>query len=260
MAEAIVDDAAQVRRYPRGMMTAASGTTLAEVAALMGDVARANILSALMNGRALTASELAWHANVSAQTTSSHLGKLLEGRLITVERQGRHRYYRLASPQVAQALETLMILSSQGPKRHRPIGPRDAELRVARTCYDHLAGRLGVALADTMAAREHVIVQDGAGVVTDSGMRFLRDFGIEFERDNGNARTARPLCRLCLDWSERRPHLAGRVGASLYARCLDMGWVVRRKDSRAVMITDTGQAGFAETFQIPCSPMAEGPS
>jgi DNA-binding transcriptional ArsR family regulator len=258
-AEAIFGDPTPIQHYPEAMNSAVSGITLAEVAALMGDVARANILSALMDGRALTAGELAWHAKVSAQTTSGHLGKLLEGRLVAVERQGRHRYYRLGSPQVAQAIEGLMILSSHGPARHRPVGPRDLALRAARTCYDHLAGRLGVALADSLAAHEHVVLQAGAGAVTESGVRFLRDFGIELGADSGGSRHQRTLCRLCLDWSERRPHLAGRLGASLYARCLEIGWVTRLRDSRAATITDKGRAGFEEIFQISCASVIEEP-
>jgi DNA-binding transcriptional ArsR family regulator len=154
-----------------------SGTTLAELAALIGDVARANILSALMDGRALTAGELAWHAGVSAQTTSGHLAKLAEGRLVTLERQGRHRYFRLASPEVAHAVEALMTVAISGPKRHRPTGPRDEALRAARTCYDHLAGRLGVALADALTARGLVILDDGTGMVTPNGRRFLCESG-----------------------------------------------------------------------------------
>ncbi|MET0527898.1 MAG: helix-turn-helix transcriptional regulator, partial [Microvirga sp.] len=111
-----------------------SGNTLAEIAALIGDVARANILSALMDGRALTAGELAWHSGVSASTTSGHLAKLSEANLIALERQGRHRYYRLASPEVAHAIEALMAVASFGPRRHRPVGPKDEALRNARTC------------------------------------------------------------------------------------------------------------------------------
>ena len=227
-----------------------SGTTLAEVAALIGDVARANILSALMDGLALTAGELAWHAGVSAQTTSGHLAKLAEGRLVTLERQGRHRYYRLASPEVAHAVEALMTVAISGPKRHRPTGPRDEALRAARTCYDHLAGRLGVAIADALAARGLVILDDGTGMITPNGRRFLCDFGIDLRADDHHTGGGRPLCRTCLDWSERRPHLGGRLGAALCSRCFDLGWTARGRDSRAVTLTRAGRDGFAQTFGI----------
>ncbi|HWK45484.1 MAG TPA: helix-turn-helix transcriptional regulator [Stellaceae bacterium] len=229
------------------MVTMISGNTLAHVAALIGDVARANILSALMDGRALTAGELAWHAGVSAPTTSGHLAKLTEAELIAVEKQGRHRYYRLASAEVAQALEALMAVAAQGPRRHRPVGPRDEALRAARVCYDHLAGRLGIALADGLCLRGHVILADGAGAITVEGRRFLRDFGIDLA---DGPPSARPLCRTCLDWSERRPHLAGRLGAALYTRCVDLGWLERVKDSRAVRVTAKGRDGLAQTFDI----------
>ena len=165
------------------MTTMVSGNTLAQAGALIGDPARANILLALMDGRALTAGELAWHAGVSAQTTSGHLGKLVEARLVAVVRQGRHRYHRLASAEVARAVEALSALAAAGPARHRPTGPRDEALRAARTCYDHLAGRLAVALADSLCERGHLVIADAeecAAAVTEEGVRFLaRDFGVD---------------------------------------------------------------------------------
>ncbi|MGE0006988.1 MAG: ArsR/SmtB family transcription factor [Parvibaculaceae bacterium] len=227
-----------------------SGNSLAEVAALIGDPARANILQALADGRALTAGELAWHAGVSAQTTSGHLAKLAEARLIALEKQGRHRYFRLASPQVAEAMEALMLVAADGPKRHRPTGPRDEALRAARTCYDHLAGRLAVALADRLSARKLIILSDGAAAVTETGHRFFRDFGLDLE---GDGKSTRPLCRTCLDWSERRSHLAGRLGAALCRKCLDLGWIRRGRDSRAVIFTPEGVEGFRDIFGITLS-------
>jgi DNA-binding transcriptional ArsR family regulator len=227
-----------------------SGTTLAELAALIGNVARANILSALMDGRALTAGELAWHAGVSAQTTSGHLAKLAEGRLVTLERQGRHRYYRLASPEVAHAVEALMTVAISGPKRHRPTGPRDEALRAARTCYDHLAGRLGGRARRRTHRPGARHPDDGTGMVTPTGRRFLCEFGIDLWPDDHHTGGGRPLCRTCLDWSERRPHLAGRLGAALCSRCFDLGWVARGRDSRAVTLTRAGRDGFAQTFGI----------
>jgi DNA-binding transcriptional ArsR family regulator len=228
------------------MTPVVSGITLAEIAALMGDVARANILSSLMDGRALTASELAWHGGVSAQTTSGHLAKLSEANLIAMTKQGRHRYYRLASPEVAQAIEAMMALASFGPKRHRPVGPKDEALRKARTCYDHLAGRLGIAITDALTSRDHLILSESAGVLTSSGQRFLCDFGIDLEPE----KSKRAVCKTCLDWSERRPHLAGRLGCALCTRMFDLAWVERIKDSRALSITEAGRSGLRETFGI----------
>ncbi|HSK41848.1 MAG TPA: helix-turn-helix transcriptional regulator [Arenibaculum sp.] len=230
------------------MTTMVSGITIAEVAGLIGDVARANILSALMDGRALTAGELAWHAGVSAQTTSGHLAKLAAARLVAVEKQGRHRYYRLFDAEVAHAVEALMAVAATGPARHRPTGPRDEALRTARTCYDHLAGYLGTALADTLHARGHIVLGDGAGEITADGAGFLSGFGIDAAGLRNGRRT---VCRTCLDWSERRPHLAGGLGAALCARCFELGWIERMNDSRAVAVTAAGRSGFGSVFGVP---------
>ncbi len=236
------------------MSNVASGNTIAGVASLIGDAARANILSALMGGHALTAGELARHAGVTAQTTSGHLAKLVDAALISLEKQGRHRYYRLASPEVAQAMQSLMVVAATGPKRHHPIGPRDEGMRTARTCYDHLAGRLALALADSLSERGYVSLADGVGIVTEKGSRFFADFGIELAADG---RSKRPLCRTCLDWSERRPHLAGHLGAAILARLLELKWVVRSPGTRALEITSSGQRGLVATFQV--SPIWRAP-
>lgn len=225
----------------------ASANAIATIAALIGDPARANILSALMGGQALTAGELSWHAGVGAPTTSGHLAKLTEAGLLAVERQGRHRYYRLASPDIAQAMESLMAVATAGPRRHRPSGPKDEALRTARTCYDHLAGRLGTALADRLNDLGFVILGEGGALVTEEGRGFLGGLGLTFP-DSGGGR--RPLCRACLDWSERRPHLAGRLGAALLSCSLERGWIIRIPDSRAVTITDAGSKEFATMFGI----------
>ncbi|WP_245593514.1 ArsR/SmtB family transcription factor [Azospirillum halopraeferens] len=234
------------------MTTMVSGTTLAAVAAVIGDTARANMLVALMGGRALTAGELAWHAGVSPQTTSGHLTRLRDAGLIAQIRQGRHRYHRLAGPEVAQAIEGLMALAAVGPPRHRPVGPRDAALRAARTCYDHLAGRLGTGLADALAAAGHVVPGDGVAHVSDAGRRFLADaLAIDLPAIGSPAESGRrPLCRTCLDWSERRPHLAGRLGAALLDRSLERGWILRCRDSRAVTVTAAGERAYAELFGL----------
>jgi DNA-binding transcriptional ArsR family regulator len=231
---------------------------LAEIGALVGDPARANILSALADGRALTASELAYVARVTPQTTSGHLAKLAAANLLAPTRQGRHRYYRLASPLVAQMLESMIAVAAlQLPPRRRLPSRIDDEMRMARTCYDHLAGRLGVGLADALATREQVFLGAEGGEVTPAGMRFLIDFGADPARVTGSRR---PLCRTCLDWSERRWHIAGGVGAALCRRALELGWIERRRDSRAVIITPEGRRGFAETFGLSLAAPASGPA
>jgi DNA-binding transcriptional ArsR family regulator len=216
---------------------------MASVAALLGDPARANILAALMDGRALTAKELAFAAHVSPQTASGHLARLTDASLLAAEKQGRHRYFRLASPLVGQMVESVMAVA--GPESTTPTTWRGGEaLRTARTCYDHLAGRLGVALADALTESEHVALSHDGGEVTDRGHAFLCDFGAE------PAPGKRIFCRPCLDWSERRSHIAGRLGAALATRCMDLKWIERQRDSRAVTITAAGMRGFAETFGI----------
>src|SRR5690349_9867950 len=195
------------RCYAGAMTTAPS---IAEIAALVGDPARANMLLALMDGRALTASELAYAARIAPPTASGHLGKLVGARLLALEKQGRHRYFRLASPAVADLLEGLMALAVDGAPRYRPSSCGDEALRRARTCYDHLAGRLGVALADTLLSRGHVVLDEDAGQITADGGRFFDEFGLDLACAESRRRR---FCRPCLDWSERRRHLGGAVGA-----------------------------------------------
>jgi len=228
------------------MTAVVSANTLAAVAALIGDTARANILSALMGGRALTAGELAATAGVTPQTASGHLAKLADAGLIIVEKQGRHRYHRLSSAEVAHALQALMAVAAMGPKRHHPPGPRDAALRLARTCYDHMAGRLAVAIADRLRANGHVILDDGAGQISKTGVLLFRDLGIGILPDNGR----RPLCRTCLDWSERRPHLAGRLGAALLHRLLELEWLTRAPTGRALVFTRGGEKRLSDYFDL----------
>jgi DNA-binding transcriptional ArsR family regulator len=220
---------------------------MAQIAALVGDPARANILSALMDGRALTATELAYFAGVTPQTASSHLGKLADMGLLALERQGRHRYYRLASPLVGRMLEGIMAVAQAGPARYRPHWKGGEALRTARTCYDHLAGRIAVAITDALVAREHIVLGEDGGEVTTDGVAFLAGFGIDLE---GAAKRRRAFCKPCLDWSERRPHLAGAVGAGLATRAFGLGWVERIKDSRAVAITGAGRRGLLGVFGV----------
>jgi len=225
-----------------------SNLDLAEIGALIGDPARANMLAALADGRALTASELSYIARVTPQTTSGHLAKLLAANLLALAKQGRPRYYRLASPLVAEMLESIMAVAAvQLPPRRGLPSRLDQEMRTARTCYDHLAGRLGVGLAEALGARGQIILTEDGGEVTEAGMRFLGGFGADLAPLKGSRR---PFCRPCLDWSERRWHIAGMVGAALCRRCLELGWIERRSDSRAVAITAAGRQGFAETFGL----------
>jgi DNA-binding transcriptional ArsR family regulator len=226
-----------------------SGTqpSVAEIAALIGNPARSNILLALMDGRARTASELAYAAGVSPQTTSGHLAKMTEARLLTPAKQGRHCYFRLASPKIARMLEGIMVVAGEGPERYRPRWKGDEQLRTARTCYDHLAGRLGVALTDALLQRKHLRLAEDGGTVTRAGAKFLAGLGVSVD-DIGKAR--RTFCRPCIDWSERRPHLAGALGAALATRFFDLGWVARTRDSRALQISGDGERGFAEIFGV----------
>jgi hypothetical protein len=172
--------------------------------------------------------------------------------LLSVEKQGRHRYHRIATPAVARMLESIMqVASDLEPCRKRlTVAPRDAALRRARTCYDHLAGQLGVALADALVAQGYAELTSDAGIVTDTGMAFLVRVGIDPDTVLARSRRSavRVLCRPCLDWSERRPHLAGAVGAALCARSLDQGWIRRIDGSRAVVITPKGRRVFREQF------------
>ena len=220
---------------------------IAEAAALIGNPARANILIALLDGRARTATELGVAAGVAASTTSGHLARLHEGRLVSMISSGRHRYYHLASPAVATILESLMAVASDGPPRHRPKSTRAEAMARARTCYDHLAGKLGVALADSLAHRKLILLSEEEAVITDSGGAFLREIGIDPEK-----RTAprRALCRACLDWSERRWHIGGAIGAAIADRCFDLGWTARQPDSRAVTITSSGEEAFPRLFAV----------
>ena len=227
------------------MTNIASPNTIAAVASLIGDTTRANMLCALMGGQALTAGELSRQAGVTQQTASGHLAKMVDAKLLTAVKQGRHRYYRLASPQVAQGIDALMTIAADGPPRHHPTGPRERDMRIARSCYDHIAGKLGVALADSLSDTGRIILSDEGAVVTSKGEDFLRSFGIQLQNDS---RSKRPLCRTCLDWSERRYHIAGRVGQGLMDRTLELGWLARRNDSRARRITPSGAQGFREIF------------
>lgn len=218
---------------------------LARIATLVGDPARASMLDALMNGGALTASELALEAGVTLPTASSHLAKLTEGGLTKVASQGRHRYYALSGAQVAAMLESIAgVAAAVGPKRVRP-GPRDGALRQARVCYDHLAGDHGVAMLDGFVARGLIDGDDAGLAVTAKGDAFFRALGVDMDR---LARSRRPVCRACLDWSVRRTHLAGGLGAALYELMLERRWARRDPQSRAVIFSPSGANAFRRDF------------
>lgn len=214
------------------------GPNFAGIAAAMGEKARARALCALMAGKALTATELANVADVTKQTMSVHLGKLLDSGLVSVVSQGRHRYFRIASPEVAQLVEQLMGLAASGAIPAPETGPRDTALRKARICYDHLAGELAVSFYESLfenglAERGHQGIR-----LTTQGYRWLEGQGIHFD----GARPGRELCRDCLDWSERRPHLAGRLGHLILEHAIQHGWARRARQGRAIHFSDIGEA------------------
>jgi DNA-binding transcriptional ArsR family regulator len=220
---------------------------VSEIAALVGNPARANILMALIEGRALTATELSYVAGVSPQTTSEHLAMLRAAKLLSMTKQGRHCYFRLGSPHVARMIESIMVVAADAPQRYRPRWNGGDQLRTARTCYDHIAGRLGVALTEALTQHEHIVLSEDGGVVTHAGEKFLAEFGVHLDEVK---RGRRAFCRPCVDWSERRLHLAGALGAALADRCLELGWLARIRDSRALKISAAGERGFGELFGI----------
>ncbi len=221
------------------------GPAIATVAALIGDPARANILSALMDGRALTVSELAEAAGVTIQTASGHLAKLSAANLLSQEKQGRHRYYRLASADVALVLEALMDLAQKTGSTRIKTGPKDAALREARICYDHLAGEYGVALLRSLTQKKLIDSSDEI-TLTGEGRNFFQAFGLDIP---ALEKSRRPLCLHCLDWSERRHHLSGSLGAALLTAMLDRGWI-RRGSGRVLTFTPAGRQEFKATFRM----------
>jgi DNA-binding transcriptional ArsR family regulator len=245
---------------------------IASIAALVADPGRAKILLALGDGRALPASVLADEAGVAASTASAHLGKLVTGGLLRVERHGRHRYFRIAGPQVGELIEALARVAPPAPVRSLKQGSKAQAVRFARTCYDHLAGILGTHLMEAML--DHNLLTGGDGVfdpdtarddrlaspgfdldyrLTPSGVRELKAFGIDFD----SLPTRRPLIRYCVDWSEQRHHLAGSLGAALTTRMIDLGWVRKADRSRAVHVSDEGFDGLREQFGLELSPVSD---
>ena len=216
---------------------------LAAVGTLLAEPARARMLSALGDGRALPASALAAEAGVAPSTASGHLARLVDGGLLAAESRGRRRYFRLGGPEVAEALEALARVAPREPVSSLGEATRIDALRAARTCYDHLAGRLGTALMDTLLERGLVADEH----VTDAGIERLGELGIDLDTIPGR----RPRFRSCLDWSERRPHAAGKLGAALATHAFELGWVEPLDGSRALRVTAAGEAGFADAFGLP---------
>lgn len=225
-----------------------SGPDIAMVAALVGDPARANMLTALLSGRALTATELAQEAGVTPQTASSHLAKLEIGGLIEPEKQGRHRYYRLADDDVADVIERLAGLAARAGHMRVRTGPKEPALRRARICYDHLAGDLGVQMLDSLSRRKLLRHRKQEIGLTPAGEQFLQQH-LQISPDMLQ-HPRRPVCKACLDWSERRHHLAGMLGAVLMKRFTELKWAARdpAPGSRVVTFSRAGEKHFAELF------------
>jgi DNA-binding transcriptional ArsR family regulator len=221
------------------------GPGIAQIGALIGDPARANMLTALMGGKALTATELAAAGGITVQTASSHLAKLEAGSLLSQRKQGRHRYFTLADDGVGKLLESIMgFAAERGQLRRRP-GPKEPALRKARICYDHLAGDYGVRMLDSLVAKGAIAAIGEGLALTDKGESELKCIGI----DVGNLKSSRrPLCRSCLDWSERRAHLAGSLGKALLSNFFDKGWARRTAGSRSVIFTPEGERQFLRQF------------
>jgi DNA-binding transcriptional ArsR family regulator len=222
--------------------------SIASTAFLIGDPARAMMLTSLADGRARPASELAFAAGITAQTASAHLAKLLAGGLLTVETEGRHRYYRLAGSHVAEALETLALIGPTVVPRRVPLSADAQRLRFARCCYDHLAGRLGVALTQALAQHGYIVeASDKRLNVTAAGCQWFRHIGL----DIASVRPGRHgIARQCLDWTEREHHIAGPLGTRLMAQLAENGWLLRSKTSRAVQVTPKGAAALRESLDI----------
>ena len=229
-----------------------AAANLVEVAALIGDTSRATMLAALMGGQSLTGSELAFLAHISRSTASEHLSRLVQAGLLSVTKKRRFHYYRIASPLVAQMMESMKVVAAiHVPPRYQPRSARDEALLFARTCYDHLAGRLGVALADALVAGGHVQLSEDGSMVTETGIELLSRLGVDVARHTPGKRI---FCRACLDWSERRYHIAGFVGAELLRRSFELEWLSRIRDTRAVIITPAGRVGLHDVFGLKLEP------
>jgi len=220
---------------------------MAEVAALLGETSRATILASMMDGRFHTASELAYMAAIKPQTASFHLAKLVEGKLIKVEKQGRHRYFQLADEDIAQFLESFLAISPPPEVRSLKQSSQIKLLQDARTCYDHLAGKLGVQLTESLLKAGYLTLEGKQFVLTDEGILFFTTFGIDL---TALKRKRRSFSHACLDWSERRYHLAGALGCELLNQFFNLGWLLRVPSIRAIKVTEKGKIGFKEVFHL----------
>ncbi|MEL6574069.1 MAG: winged helix-turn-helix domain-containing protein [Pseudomonadota bacterium] len=221
------------------------GPDIAHIAALIGDPARSNMLTALMSGKALTATELAAEAGVTIQTASAHLSKLDQGGLLRPRKQGRHKYFSLANEDVAHVLEGLMGLAAGAGHLRKRTGPKDAQLRQARVCYNHLAGDMGTQMYDSMIANGHLTLESEELNLTSSGAAFVDNFGIDLE----SLRKGRTqLCRECLDWSERRSHLAGSLGRAFLSKFEELSWAKRDHKTRVITFSKSGTTEFERLF------------
>lgn len=221
------------------------GPDIALLGSLIGDPARANILIALMSGKALTATELSFEAGVTIQTTSSHLKKLEEAGLLKQRKQGRHRYFSLFDEDVGSVLESMMGLAAKRGLVRVHTGPKDAALRKARICYNHLAGALGVKIYGSMVVGGYLIEHDNSVALTESGEAFVEKLGINLA---AVSKSHRPLCKSCLDWSSRRSHLAGSLGTALLEHFYELGWAKRIADSRVIEFSATGEKSLDHIF------------
>ncbi|QQE80409.1 helix-turn-helix domain-containing protein [Alicyclobacillus sp. SO9] len=229
-------------------MIVPSTPDISHVAGLLADPSRASIIISLLDGRPQTATELANHAKVTPQTASAHLSKLVSGNLITKEVHGRYRYFRLTDPNVARAIESLIAISGPSEIQSLRDSEEDRALREARTCYDHLAGKLGTNLARSLESHGFVTRSGDDFILTDSGRQFLTQFGINITKAE---RRRRKFIYPCMDWSERTPHIGGALGAALLDRISELGWIERGMSNRTIRVTEAGQQGFYERFGIP---------
>jgi DNA-binding transcriptional ArsR family regulator len=220
--------------------------SLARVAGLIGDPARSDMLLALLTGQALTAGELSIIAGVSAQNASGHLQKLLEGRLVSIEAQGRHRYYRLSSPEVANALESLAAVSANRTFRRDEL-PQLAHIRFCRTCYDHMAGKVAVQITSSLVEKDFIQESGRDFMITAIGEDFFQSWGIGVRSLHAQRRR---LARRCLDWTERKPHISGALGAAILQRCKDLRWIAPIRGSRAMRLTTLGEEKMSKQFGL----------
>ncbi|MFC9541837.1 ArsR/SmtB family transcription factor [Lysinibacillus sp. NPDC056959] len=220
---------------------------MAEIGSLLGETSRATMLASMMDGRFHTASELAYMAAIKPQTASFHLAKLVEGKLVRVEKQGRHRYFQLAGEEIAQLLESFLAISPPPEVRSLKQSSQMKLLQDARTCYDHLAGKLGVQLTESLLNAGFLKLEEKQFLITAEGAQFFTDFGLDLD---DLKRKRRSFSHVCLDWSERRYHLAGALGEGMLTHFLSLGWVTRVPAIRAIKVTEKGRAGFKEVFKF----------